>query len=131
MLVVGAAGAALALAGGAAWWIVRTRRPGRIDSPEEAAEAAERTLPGFAVAGAVVGADGAGALAVSANGRVAAIARVGRALSVREVAWPSLRAVEGSVIVETGDRRLGTITLAGVDVLDIRRLAPKGSAPAT
>ena len=32
----------------------------------------------------------------------------------------------GGILVETGDSRLGDVTLAGVDVLDIRRLAPRG-----
>lgn len=126
--LIGAAGAGLALVGAGGWWWLRGRAPSRISSPEQAAEAAERALPGFVVAGAVVGADGGAALAVAANGRVAAVAPQGGGLLVREVAWRSLRAMAEGVMVETGDRRLGTVALAGVDVLDIRRLAPKGVA---
>ncbi|HJO64195.1 MAG TPA: hypothetical protein QF469_02545, partial [Sphingomonas sanguinis] len=54
-------------------WLVRHRRDRRVGSPEEVAAAAEAALAGFAVAGAVVGADGQGALAVAQDGRVAAI----------------------------------------------------------
>lgn len=117
-----AAAAALTTAVGAGGWLALRRRPGRVSGPEEAADAAQRMLPGFSTAGAVVGADGAGALAVSVNDRVAAVVRRGRTLAVEEVAWRSLRAAAGGVVVETG--RLGLVPLTGVDVLDIRRLAP-------
>jgi hypothetical protein len=122
------AAAAVAVLGivGAGGWLMLRRKPGRIASPEEAATAAEGALAGFVVAGAVVGADGAGALAVSANGRVAAIARQGKTLTVEEVAWRNLRATAEGMVVEA--QRLGAVALKGVDVLDIRRLAP-GYAP--
>jgi hypothetical protein len=120
--VAAGVGVVVALAG---WRWSRGRAPQRIENPEEAAAAAEG-LPGFAVTGAVVGADGRGALAVSADGRVAAVARAGSRLVAREVAWRVVRSSAEGILIETADARLGTVTLAGVDVLDIRRLAPKG-----
>jgi hypothetical protein len=121
--VAGAAAALMALGGGG-WMWAATRKPVRIDTPEEVAEAAEASLRGFAVSGAVVGADGRGALAVTGDGRVAAVKRHGRKLVVREVAWRAVRSTAGGMLIETGDRTLGDVALAGIDVLDIRRLAP-------
>ena len=77
------------------------------------------------MAGAVVGADGQGALAIADDGRVAAVKRIGKRLAVREVSWRTVRATQEGILVETGDRVLGAVMLAQVDVLDIRRLAPK------
>ncbi|GGB27034.1 hypothetical protein GCM10011380_15810 [Sphingomonas metalli] len=113
------------LLGGAGWLLLRRRRPARIESPEDAATAVETVLPGTRVSGAVVGADGIGALAVTEDGRVAAVKRLGRQLVACEVAWRAVRSTERGILVETGDRRLGEVALAGVDALDIRRLAPK------
>lgn len=107
-------------------WLWRRRTPPRIDGPEEAVAAVEQMLPGFPVSAAVVGADGLGALAVTADGRIAAVRRVGRRLLAREVPWRVVRATRDGILVETGDRRLGTVLLARVDALDIRRLTPKG-----
>lgn len=123
--IVPAAGAAavVVLGGAGATWRIR-RRPVRIDSPEEVAEAAEASLRGFDVSGAVVGANGLGALAMSGDGRVAAARRLRSRLVVREVAWHDIRATAGGILVETRDRALGEVTLTGIDVLDIRRLAP-------
>lgn len=106
------------------WRLIRRRRPIRIETPEEAAAAAE-TLRGFVVSGAVVGADGAGAFAVSEDGRAAAIGRVGQDLIAREVPWQKVRATTDGILVETGDPRLGVVSLRKVNALDIRRLAPK------
>lgn len=104
----------------------RWRRPVRIEGPEEAASAVEQALPDFPVAAAVVGADGAGAIAVTADGRIAAVRRVGRRLRAREVPWRVVRSTPDGILIETGDRLLGTVLLAHVDALDIRRLTPKG-----
>lgn len=109
----------------AGWAIMRAQRVVKIETPEEAADAAQAQLAGFAVAGAVVGADGQGALAIADDGRVAAVKRIGKRLAVREVAWRTVRATQDGILVETGDRALGAVMLAKVDVLDIRRLAPK------
>lgn len=127
LIAIGAAAALLAVAGGG-WVLRRGGRPRRIESAEEVAEVAERTLPGFVVAGAVVGADGGGALAVGDGNRVAAVARHGKRLLAREVAWAAVRSTADGVVVETGDRKLGDVLLAHVDVLDIRRLAPSRAA---
>ncbi|VXC72722.1 Cell division protein FtsK [Sphingomonas sp. T1] len=124
--VIGAAVAALvASVGGIGWAAVQKRRVIRIETAEEAAEAAQAQLPGFAVSGAVVGADGRGALAVADDGRVAAVKRVGKRIAVREVTWRTVRATQEGILVETGDRTLGAVMLSRVDVLDIRRLAPR------
>ena len=119
-----------ALAGGAAGTLrsgagigllLRRRRDRRVGSPEEVAAAAEAALSGFIVSGAVVGADGQGALAVATDGRVAAIKRQGRMLAVREIPWTRVRSTAEGIIAEV-EGRFGSVTLAGVDVLDIRRL---------
>ena len=102
-------------------WLVRRRRDRRVGSPEEVAAAAEAALVGFAVAGAVVGADGQGALAVAQDGRVAAIKLQGRHIAVREIPWARVRSTAEGIVAEV-DGRFGPVMLAGVDVLDIRRL---------
>jgi hypothetical protein len=86
MLLIGiAAGVIVTLAVvGIAWRLLR-RRTTRIASPEEAAEAAEQALAGFDTQGAVVGADGGGALAVDRAGRVAVMKRDGKRMAVRDV----------------------------------------------
>ena len=125
-IVGGIVAVVVLLLAGLVWVVVRMRRVVKIETPEEAADAAQAQLPGFAVAGAVVGADGQGALAIAADGRVAAVRRIGKRLAVREVSWRTVRATQDGILVETGDRALGAVMLAQVDVLDIRRLAPKG-----
>ena len=120
----------LLVAGGAGWLMLR-RRDRRIESPEIAAEAAEATLPGFATIGAVVGADGAGAIAVGADGRVVAMRRIGKAIAVCQVAWTTLLSTPTGIVIDTGDRRVGRVELAGVDALDMRRLAPLPRGPRT
>ena len=125
-IVGGVVAAVVVLLGGLSWVVVRMRRVVKIETPEEAAEAAQAQLAGFAVAGAVVGADGQGALAIADDGRVAAVKRIGKRLAVREVSWRTVRATHEGILVETGDKTLGAVMLAKVDALDIRRLAPKG-----
>ena len=121
-VVAASLAAILALAGAA--WLLRLGRDSRIEGPEAAADAADEALPGFATLNAVVGADGAGALAVARDGRVAAIKRHGARMAVREVSWDSIRATAAGMLVETGERRFGAVLVAGVSALDIRRLAP-------
>lgn len=116
--------AVLALAGVA--WALRLGRDKKIDSAEEAAEAANAALAGFRTAGAVVGADGAAALAVDSGGRVAVCKRHGARVAVREVAWSAIRATAEGMRVETGEWRFGAVTVTGVNVLDVRRLSPVG-----
>lgn len=125
MLLIGiTAGVVVTLAVVAIAWRLLRRRTTRIASPEEAAEAAEQALAGFDTQGAVVGADGGGALAVDRAGRVAVMKRDGKRMAVREVAWVALRSTAEGILIDTGERRLGEILVAGVDALDVRRLAP-------
>lgn len=105
-------------------WRLFGRRAPKIETPEEAAEAADQALAGFATQGAVVGADGAGALAVDRDGRVAVMKRAGARIAVREVAWSALRSTGSGIVIETSERGFGSVALSGVNVLDIRRLAP-------
>ena len=116
---------ALALIATLGWLWARRHHHHRIGTPEDAAEAVEAALTGVRVAGAVVGADGAGALAVTDDGRVAAVKQLGTRLIAREIGWRSVRSTATGILIETDDPRLGTIALAGVNVLDIRRLAPR------
>ena len=124
-IVGGIVAVVVLLLAGLGWAVVRMRRVVKIETPEEAADAAQAQLAGFAVAGAVVGADGQGALAIADDGRVAAVKRIGKQLAVREISWRRVRATQEGILVETGDKTLGAVMLAQVDVLDIRRLAPK------
>ena len=122
-LLAGSLAAILLLAGVA--WALRLGRDAKIDSPEEAAAAAETALAGFETANVVVGADGAGALAVGEDGRLAAIKRHGARAAVREVRWAAVRSTPDGTVIDTGERRFGRVTLAGVDALHLRRLAGK------
>lgn len=116
--------AGMVLGGTGIGLLLRRRRDRRVGSPEDVAAAAEAALSGFTVSGAVVGADGQGALAVATDGRVAAIKLQGRVLVVREIPWTRVRSTTEGIIAEV-EGRFGPVTLAGVDVLDIRRLAPR------
>lgn len=117
-------GAGTVLGGAGIGLLIRRRRNRRVGTPEEVAAAAEAALSGFAVSGAVVGADGQGALAVAVDGRVAAIKLQGRHMAVREIPWTRVRSTAEGIVAEV-DGRFGPVKLAGVDVLDIRRLAPR------
>src|SRR5579875_2376688 len=123
--LAGSLAAILILAGIA--WALKLGRAGHeavIDDPDAAAGAAEEAIAGFRAIGALVGDDRAAALVAGAHGRVAAVKRHGARLAVREVRWSQVRATATGMLVETGDRRFGAVTVTGVDVLDIRRLAP-------
>ncbi|MGE7205893.1 hypothetical protein ACQKJZ_09460 [Sphingomonas sp. NPDC019816] len=113
--------AGMVLGGTGIGLLLRRRRDRRVGSPEDVAAAAEAALSGFTVSGAVVGADGQGALAVATDGRVAAIKLQGRVLAVREIPWTRVRSTTEGIIAEV-EGRFGPVRLAGVDVLDIRRL---------
>lgn len=123
--VVPAGGGLVALlaAAGAAW-ALRRPRPVPMESAEEAAQAVGGALAGFDVRGAVLAADGMAALAVSHQGRVAVIKRDNTGLAVREVPWTAVRLTPAGLVVETGDRSFGAISLAGIDALEVRRLTP-------
>lgn len=123
ILLAGSLAAVLALAGVA--WALKLGRDRRIDAPEDAAAAADAALGGFVTVGAVVGADGAAALAVDGGGRVAVCKRHGARIAVREVTWNAVRATPAGMVVDSGERRFGAVTVAGVNALDVRRLAPQ------
>lgn len=99
--------AVLALAGIARW--LRLGHDIRLDA-DEAAAAAEGALAGFDATRVVIASDGAGALVIGHDARLAVVKRHGA------------RAAVGA-IVDTGERRFGTVTLADVDALDLRRMA--------
>lgn len=103
-------------------WALRRGRDARIASPEEAAQAAEAALAGFEAVNCVVGVDGVGALALGADGRLAVIKRHGARAAVRAVEWGNVRSEPAGAVIETGERRFGRVTLAGVDALHLRRL---------
>ena len=128
LLTLGGSLAAVLALAVAAWALGLGRGRRRIDAPEEAADAAEAALAGFETAGAVLGADGQGALVVASDGRVAVAKRHGARVAVREVPWGAVRSTADGVVVETGERLFGRVALAGVDALDVRRLAPAGMA---
>ncbi|MGN6375709.1 MAG: hypothetical protein ACTHMG_09150 [Sphingomonas sp.] len=108
-------------------WALKLGRAGNeaaIEEPDMATEAAEQALAGFHALGALVGEDRASALVAGRSGRVAVIKRHGARLAVREVRWGQVRATHDGLLVETGDRRFGAVRVDGVNVLDVRRLAP-------
>ena len=125
MVLAASLAAVLALAGIA--WLLRLGRDARIETAEAAAQAAEAALAGFHTDGAVVGSDGAAALVIGRGGRVAVCKRHGARIAVREVGWTSIRATADGMLVDTGERRFGAVTVRDVDTLDVRRLA----APST
>ncbi|HEX7655563.1 MAG: hypothetical protein ACTHKR_12630 [Sphingomonas sp.] len=123
--LAGSIAAILILAGVA--WALKLGRGGHeavIEDPEAAAAAAEQALSGFEPFGALVGDDRATAIVAGHGGRVAVVKRHGARLAVREVRWGQVRATHDGMLVETGDRRFGKVTVVGINVLDIRRLAP-------
>ena len=133
-IVGGIVAVVVLLLAGLAWVVVRMRRVVKIETPEEAADAAQAQLRGFAVAGAVVGADGQGALAIADDGRVAAVKRIGKTLTVREVSWRTVRATHEGILVETGDKALGAVMLAqaedaGYDLRGIRPMLDALAGP--
>lgn len=112
---------AVVLSAAGAWWLVARRAGARIAAPEDAAEAADAALAGFRTANAVLGADGRGALLVDETGRVAVARPRRRRVTVREIGWDAVRATPQGMVVEA--RGLGRVLLAGVDALDVRRVA--------
>ena len=103
-------------------WLRFGRERRMMRSPEEAVVALAEAMPAFAAIDAVVSSDGRAALAIDAAGRIAVVRLVGRKASAREVAWQTLRQTYEGILVETGDRRFGTVALLDVDALDVRRL---------
>ncbi len=124
-LLAGAALAAAILLGTAAWWLVRRRATARMTAPDEAMRTAEQSLAGFAALSAVVGDDGQAALVFGEGLRVAVLKVKGQRTAAREIVWRDVRATGDGLVVATGDWRLGSVLIGGVDNLDVRRLAPQ------
>ncbi|MFW2850690.1 hypothetical protein ACM61V_02015 [Sphingomonas sp. TX0543] len=116
--------AVLALGGIAAFL-----RLGRVDrmlvEEADAIVAADEAIAGFAGVSAVIGADGRAALVFGEDRRVVVLKVHGARIAARVIAWEAVRAAPGGMVVETGERRFGAVTLRGVDALDVRRLAPQ------
>ena len=121
-LVMAGAFAIATGAAGSGWALMRLRDHGRISDLEDVAAAVEQALTDFAVLSAVMGSDGQAALACSASGRVAAVRPDRNGFTIGEVVWANLRRGAQGILIETGNRRIGTLTLRDVDALDIRRL---------
>lgn len=124
-LLAGAALAVVIVLGALAWWLMRRGATHRIDEPEDAMQAAEAALAGFVALSAVIGADGRAALVFGEGLRVAVLTVRGATAVAREIVWRDVRATRAGLLVATGTRRLGTVLVAGVDNLDVRRLAPQ------
>ena len=125
--VVAGSLAAILILAGIAWALKlgRGSHAGAIEDPGAAAQAAEQAIPGFDAIGALIGDDRAAAIVAGAHGRVAALKRHGARIAVREVRWSQVRATHEGLLIETGDRRFGAVSVEGVNVLDVRRLAPQ------
>jgi hypothetical protein len=94
----------------------------RIDTVDEAIAAVAEGLPGFDAFDAAVGDDGRAALTIDRRGRLAVVVARGTKVRAREVQWPMLRTIEGGILIETRDRRLGAVVLNRLTAIDIRRL---------
>lgn len=126
--IAAVAAAGLALVVVVAWMLTRRRIAGRIDAPEQAMDAAAAALAGFRPLAAAVGADGAAALVSGAGDRLAVLrAGTGRVLA-REIGWRAVRATAEGMLVETEARAFARVPVAGVDALDMRRLAAAAEA---
>lgn len=124
-ILAGAALATVIALGAAAFWLVRRSGGTRLNTPEEAMQAADQAIAGFVALSAAVGADGQAALVFGEGVRVAVV-KVRRAgAAAREIVWGDVRATRDGLLVATGDWRLGTVLVADVDNLDVRRLAPQ------
>ncbi|MCD2314837.1 hypothetical protein LQ954_01590 [Sphingomonas sp. IC-11] len=124
-ILAGAALATVIALGAAAFWLVRRSGGTRLNTPEEAMQAADQAIAGFVALSAAVGADGQSALVFGEGVRVAVV-KVRRAgAAAREIVWGDVRATRDGLLVATGDWRLGTVLVADVDNLDVRRLAPQ------
>jgi hypothetical protein len=89
---------------------------------DDALAAVAEAMPGFAAFDAVIGDDGRAALAIDATGRLAVVVARGARVRARAVDWPMLRLIDGGVLIETRDRRLGAVVLNRLTAIDIRRL---------
>ena len=117
-----AASALVVLLAGAVGWLFGRRRV-RLRDPEAVMVDAADRLAGFDPVSAIVGDDGNGALTVAADGRLALLSAArGRPL-IREIGWNVVRATATGIEVRPARGR--PVLLAGVNALDVRRLAPE------
>ena len=124
-LVFGGSLVAILALAAAAWTLRLGRDGGRIAEPEDAMRGAEEALAGFDASAAVIGSDSRAALVVGQDGRLAVLKAHGARVAVREIGWVAVRATPTGMLVDSGERRFGQVLLAGVNALDIRRLAPQ------
>lgn len=103
----------------------------RIADAATARRMAEEALVGFEARDAIVSTDGNAAL-VAGNGAVAVVKRHGAHVAVRRLLPPlaARRTVEGVVIV-TGERMFGSVTLHGVTDDQVAALAGPLAPPLT
>ena len=121
-IAIAGAVAAVALAGVFGWLFGRRRV--RLRDPEAVMVDAAERLAGFDPVSAIVGDDGAGALTVAADGRLAVLSAARGRPMVREIGWDVVRATAAGIEVVPARGR--PVLLAGVNALDVRRLAPAG-----
>ncbi len=93
-----------------------------IHTVDEAIAAVAEALPGFAAFDAAIGDDGRAALTIDGEGQLALVIARGSRVRARRVHWPMLRLIDGGVLIETRDRRLGTVVLNRLTAVDMRRL---------
>lgn len=127
-MVFGASLAAILILAGIAWALRLGRGTARIDEPEDAIREADAAIAGFSGESAIVGTDGNAALVVDGRGRVVALKVHGARIAVREIAWQKVRSVPAGMLIDTDERRFGSVLLAGVTALHIRQLAPQLTA---
>jgi hypothetical protein len=122
-------GGSLAAIGAGAVLLLRRRqaRP-RIDTEAAAMDGAAAALPGFGPRAAVVGHDGAAALVGGDGDRLALVRAERRRLVAHAIDWGAVRATVAGIVVE--GRKGAGVAIAGVDALDVRRLAPAASPEA-
>lgn len=116
-------GAVLAL-GGLAAWLKLGGTDTSFTAPEDAMLAAEQAVTGFQPLSAAVGRDGRAALVFGEGMRVVVLKAHGARTAAREIVWHDVRATHAGMEVATKDR-FGKVLVAGVDNLDVRRLAPQ------
>jgi hypothetical protein len=121
-LAIAASALAVAAAGGTGWLFGRRRE--RLRDPEAVMVDAAERLAGFDPVSAIIGDDGTAALTVASDGRLAVLSAGYGRPSIREIDWTVVRATAAGIQVSPARGR--PVLLAGVNALDVRRLAPAG-----
>ena len=115
--------AAIVILAGLAWWLGLGRSERAIGSADAAMRVAEQALAAFVATGALVASDGAAAIVAGSGGRLALVKRHGARVAVREVTLAAIADGAGGATIDSGERRFGRVTLAGIDRPAIGRLA--------